>query len=278
MVPRPTHQIPNNIYNKFPWLNGSSEVLLKSIGEISEDVEDIENMDLPAMLALIFAKFAGIQARIEEFLLNIVESNETITTPTDDLTNLALYPLLQVILSLIGNRIISNAFQNTYAKHCYEELRKTQAIREYPNGLLEKIGQNVNINCQYLKKKMVIEGTQYPFRMDLVSFLSTASNLKEEQWKLINNRLIGGNVYLIRDKLIHLLREKVRRKVKPDFNVIDAKLKEELEKLPEIAAILIFIESLISKHTSRFNSSLLADGEKVRFAHGPTNLTKVTNM
>ncbi len=254
------HNLPTTLYCKFPWLNGSSEVLFELITPLGENLQDL---DLQSMIALLFSKFPDLVNRIEEFFTNIVQSEEKITTPTNDLDNLALYPLLQIIISLLGNRILSNAFQNTYAKHCSLELNKTQAISEYPNKIIEKICQNVDIDCRLTRKKQVIDKIQYPFTMEMTSFLSTASKLKEDQWKLINNHVIDGQVYLLRSKVIHLLREEVRVKVRPDFKSIDASLKEELEHIPQIQEILKLIESLISQHTDRFNSSLLADGEKI---------------
>jgi DNA primase large subunit len=198
-----------------------------------------------------------------EFFENIIHTNEQFTTPTNDIVNLALYPLLQIAISLIGNRIISNGFRNIYAKHCQSELKKINAKIEYPDQILEKISINIGVNCQLLRKKKVIGRIQYPFTMKFDSFLKTASRLKEDRWKLINNHFVDGQVFLIRDNVIYLLREEIRKKVSPDINQIDDDLRAQLEQIPEIKNLLKHVEDLISKNADRFNSSLMASDEKI---------------
>ncbi|MHA1601755.1 MAG: hypothetical protein ACTSUI_01980 [Promethearchaeota archaeon] len=252
-------KIPLQLFYQFPWLNGSSEILFYNLGLNDEQLEDIT---LPQTVTLLFEKFPDLKNRIIKFYENIANSNEIFSTPTSDIENLAMYPLLQLITAIVGDRIFANALTNIYAKHCQKILTERDAIKKYPDKLIEYICQNLEINCKYHPKNF-IENVDYPFQMSFNSFLKSATKIKDESWKLINRRFFDGKVFLIRHDVIFLLRETVRIKVRPDFAQMTPDLKEDLKKIPQINDILGEIEELVVKYTTRFQSSLFSESEKI---------------
>ena len=54
-------------------------------------------------------------------------------------------------------------------------------------------------------------GSHPPFRLHFSDYLRNASRFREEGWKLVNQPLTGGYVYLTKDKVTRLLEEEIRR-------------------------------------------------------------------
>jgi DNA primase large subunit len=252
-------EIPQVFFFEFPWLNGSFEVLLDSMG-ISH--QDIENLGLIDTVKMLFSHFSDLKDRILSFIQNAVENKEMFPTPTNDLGNLAMYPILQIIISALGNRILSNAMANIYAKHCQSLLEVVNARSKISDYLIKSICENVGIICEVVPRNF-IDGTEYPFRMEFTSYLHASTKINDPAWKLINRILLEGKVFLIRHDVILLLREFVRLKVKPDFSQVDKKILESLETYDLTAGILKEIEVLIAANTKRFDSSLSIDGETI---------------
>ncbi|MHA1675231.1 MAG: hypothetical protein ACTSYI_16595 [Promethearchaeota archaeon] len=248
---------PQTFY-EFPWLNGSSQILFEYLG-ISPEQGD--TLSVFQMISVLFHNFPDLSSRILSFFKNAAESNENFPTPTDDIANLAMYPILQIIASLLGNRILGNALANIYAKHCQLELKKKAA--KTPRLIL-KICENLGIKCNFLNKN-IIDSINYPFQMDFHSYLAISTKLTGEEWKLVNKIFKNGKIHLIRNNVIMLIREMVRIKTKPDYKAIDKELKEEIEKIPEIHEIIGEIEKLVAANTKRFKSSLFIEGEKIEF-------------
>lgn len=262
--------IPSQFFLQFPWLNGSSALLIEHLG-LSE--KEAENLSLVRMIERIFEEFPELEERIVHFLTHCAQSKEDFPTPTEDLANLALYPVLQVVLSMLGNRILGNAMANIYAKHCQTELKSTISTRnrsgiKYNLYQLQSICQNLGLECKVTPKNQ-IENVIYPFQMDFHSYLSVATKLTGDRWKLINRIFQNGHVHLIRDDLILLLREMVRNKTKPDYSALDPELKEKLETIPAIGRIINTVEKLIEENAKKFSTTGYILDEKIEYDFFP---------
>ena len=62
-----------------------------------------------------------------------------------------------------------------------------------------------------------------PFRLHFADYLRNASRFREEEWKLVNQRLSGGYVQLTKEKVVRLLEEEVKRLIQ-----------NRIEKAPEV--------------------------------------------
>ncbi|MCF2139724.1 MAG: hypothetical protein K9W44_06695 [Candidatus Lokiarchaeota archaeon] len=266
--------LPKQYFYTFPWLNGSSEILLEDMGLLSQSNEATSVVN---MIKKLFTEFHNLdqvendlEYRITEFLKQCAESKEKFTTSTDDIIHLAMYPLLQIILSLLGNRILGNAMANIYAKHCQEELRSHSTSKQhgsrnkYNDYQIQSICHNLGLECLVTPRNM-IDHIIYPFQMDFQSYLSVATKLTGDRWKLINRIFVKGKVNLIRDDVILLLREMVRNKTKPDYKAIDPELKKKIEDIPEISQILERVEKIVEQNSKKFTSSLFIADEKIEY-------------
>ena len=253
------YNLPKQLFLQFPWLNESSKILFEDL-DIAE--EKMGSLSLIEMIQFLFKEYDELLERIKQFFSNIIQSEEEFSTPTGDIIHLAMYPILQIIVSISGNRILGNALTNTYAKHCQQELSKYDAKKKYPNKILQNIFSNLGISCT-VDEHTYKNGIKYPFQMDFPPYLKVSTKIRNESWKLINRFFEDGKIYLIRHDVILLLREFVRQKTQPDYKQINKELSKQMEKIPEITEILDEISTLMASHKRRFESSIFSEGETI---------------
>jgi len=253
------YNLPKRLFLQFPWLNESSKILFEDL-DIAE--EKMGSLSLIEMLQFLFKEYPKLLERIKQFFRNIIQSEEEFTTPTGDIIHLAMYPILQIIVSISGNRILGNALTNTYAKHCQQELSKYNAKIKYPNKILQNIFSNLGISVT-VDERIYKNGIKYPFQMEFPPYLRVSTKIRNESWKLINRFFENGKIYLIRHDVVLLLREFVRQKTQPDYKQINKELSIQMEKIPEITEILNEISTLMASHKRRFESSIFSEGETI---------------
>ncbi len=252
------YNLPKQLFLQFPWLNESSKILFEDVN-ISE--EKMRSISLIEMVQFLFKEYPKLLGRIKQFFRNIIQSKEEFSPPTDDTIHLAMYPVLQIIISLTGNRILGNALTNTFAKHCQSVLTNMSSNRSL-NKILQDIFSNLGISCT-IDEKIYKNGMKFPFQMDFPSYLKVSTKIRNESWKLINRYFGDGKIYLIRHDVILLLREFVRQKTQPDYKQINKELSTQMEKIPEISEILNEISTLMATHKKRFESSIFSEGETI---------------
>ncbi len=253
------YNLPKPLFLQFPWLNESSNLLFDDL-DISE--EKLGSLSLVEMVKFLFKEYDVLLERIKQFFRNIIQSKEEFSTPTGDIIHLAMYPVLQIIISVSGNRILGNALTNTYAKHCQQELSEYNKKKIYTNKILQNIFSNLGISCT-VNEHTYKSGNKYPFQMDFPSYLRVSTKIRNDSWKLINRYFEDGKIYLIRHDVVLLLREFVRQKTLPDFKQIDKELSSQMEKIPEITEILDEISKMMASHKKRFESSIFSEGETI---------------
>jgi DNA primase large subunit len=253
-----TQTLSREIFFQFPWLNGADHMMFTILGLSDQQVQE---SSLTQLIRTIFDQYPEMKSRILKFFEIIIRSGEDFVSPSDDEINLALYPLVQIIVSMFSNRIFANGLTNLYAKHCQSTIENRQYRNRYKDSVIIALCSNVGINCQL--KRMTIDATVYPYMMDFSSFLKSSTKMNREDFKLINRIVIDGRVYLTKHDVIMLLREYVRLKVRPDIKKMDEDLLNSLREIPEIKEIEDQLQELISQHAERFNSSLIANGEKI---------------
>ncbi|QEE17981.1 hypothetical protein DSAG12_03819 [Promethearchaeum syntrophicum] len=253
------YNLPKQLFLQFPWLNESSQILFEEL-DIAE--EKIGSLSLIEMVQFLFKEYPTLLERIKQFFSNIIQSKEEFSTPTGDGIHLAMYPILQIIVSISGNRVLGNALTNLFAKHSQEELSDYNKKKIYTNNILQHIFSNLGISCM-VEENIYKNGIKYPFQMDFPSYLSVSTKIRNDSWKLINRYFEDGKIYLIRHDVILLLREFVRQKTQPDYKQINKELSSQMEKIPEITEILNEISTLMATHKKRFESSIFSEGETI---------------
>ncbi len=195
-----------NLVKRYPWLPSLikyySDLASKNPIEFIKDISTSES-------------FQDLKNKILNLFNQAFENIEEISDYEGDESNIHLYLFLRILLYILDNRIISNRVANIYSKTTYKELNKEN---EYN---LFYIYKDLNLEVQYeeqpvIYKKKVLKGQQESistnFKIHFIDYLKLASNLKDENRKLVNNALMDGYVYIQPKSLNRLIQEYVRLK------------------------------------------------------------------
>ena len=136
---------------------------------------------------------------------------------TDDYIKLMAFPVTLAILSYIGSKPLINKYAIKKAKEIEEALR-------YEND--EVLCYVANNGFNWVIKS---EGKSI-FTMSFKDYLTASAMFNDQPWKLINQILINGLVFLSRSKLIRLMAVEVQKKIME----IEIKKEEPPESIKDI--------------------------------------------
>jgi len=121
------------------------------------------------------------------------------------------------------------AINDPYLKKRYallEAKRVSECLREEKNReTIMYVAEFFNWKIRALKK---LEGEYHDFAVYFADFLRNASIFREVEWKLINQRVVAGEVLLTTSKVSRLLEEEVRRHIEKRFQAEDLPLPDAL--------------------------------------------------
>ena len=197
----------SDLVKRFPWLPSLntyySDLASKDPIEFVEDISSSES-------------FNDLKIKVLNVFNESFENIEEISDYEGDESNIHLYLFLRILLYILDNKIISNRVANLYSKTTYKELNKENEYNLY------YIYRDLNLEVQYeeqpvIYKKKVLKGQHESistnFKIHFIDYLKLASNLKDENRKLVNNALLDGYVYIQPKSLNRLIQEFVRLKI-----------------------------------------------------------------
>jgi DNA primase large subunit len=120
------------------------------------------------------------------------------------------------------------AINDSYLKKRYALLEAKRVLESLEKEKIETImyiAEFFNWRIRALKK---LEGEYHDFAVYITDFLRNASMFHEMEWKLINQRIIVGEVLLTKGKVCRLLEEEVRRHIEKRLQTEDLALPETL--------------------------------------------------
>lgn len=236
------------LVKRYPWLPSLityySDVASKNPIEFFKDISTTEF-------------FKHLKNKILKVFSDSFENIEEISDYEGDESNIHLYLFLRILLYILDNRIISNRVANLYSKTTYKELNKE---KEYN---LFYIYKDLNLEVQYeeqpvIYKKKVLKGQQESistnFKIHFIDYLKLASNLKDENRKLVNNALMDGYVYIQPKNLNRLIQEYVRLKIL-SYNAKDLGKFDDLFKIEEFKDLYDTISAIWEHKKEEFEYS-----------------------
>lgn len=236
------------LVKRYPWLPSLityySDVASKNPIEFFKDISTTES-------------FKHLKNKILKVFSDSFENIEEISDYEGDESNIHLYLFLRILLYILDNRIISNRVANLYSKTTYKELNKE---KEYN---LFYIYKDLNLEVQYeeqpvIYKKKVLKGQQESistnFKIHFIDYLKLASNLKDENRKLVNNALMDGYVYIQPKNLNRLIQEYVRLKIL-SYNAKDLGKFDDLFKIEEFKDLYDTISAIWEHKKEEFEYS-----------------------
>ncbi|TFF88785.1 MAG: hypothetical protein EU550_00635, partial [Promethearchaeota archaeon] len=138
-----------------------------------------------------------------------------------DEEHIYIYLLIKILLYLLNENIISNKVANLYSKVTYQNL-----IDEDQSYLYD-ICNDLGIDLHYYRipvrfgervHKDQHEILETNFSIHYVDYLKLANELKDRYRKLINNPLSNGYIFILKRRLVRLLQEYVRKRIKSTQN------------------------------------------------------------
>jgi DNA primase large subunit len=203
-------EISPDLVTRYPWLPSLKEY--RSDLNTLDSIKFIENV-------LSADNNEGLRIRIYEFFKAALENLEHFSYYKIDELNIYLYLSIQMLIYLLNNRSITNRVANLYSKITYSDLTINIERNNYSD--LFEICKDLKFKLNYhdepeIFRVKTIKGQKEKQSTNIsiyfTDFLKLASNLRDDNRRLINNPLRKGYVFITPHTLARLLQEYVRKK------------------------------------------------------------------
>ena len=192
-------------FAKYPFLKQTS----KRIEVLGLTIENLVNPENKPILE-------RAEKRLENAILQVNAGNMV----KDSRTEISSFAAAIILAIATKNSLIKKRYALAEAKTAYAYL-----LNESKENIL-LIANDFNWDLNLAK------GLPYDFCLGFNFYLQNASHFHGNTWKLINQVLTSGKVYLNKDKIARLLQEEIKKRVEARLDIL------ELKSLPEdIASI-----------------------------------------
>jgi DNA primase large subunit len=160
--------------------------------------------------------FDRAQERVKKAILD-VNTGEMVK---DKATEISSFAASLILVIATKNSWIKKRYSLAVAKTAHAQMLK-------PKEKIESIAKDFDWD--------IAEGKPYKdFRIGFSIYLKNSAHMHGSEWKLINQIMDKGMVYLNRDKFIRLLQEEIKRRVEKRLDVSEIKnLPEEITAIAE---------------------------------------------
>lgn len=121
------------------------------------------------------------------------------------------FPLAIALLKLIGDSYFEKRFALFEAKKASINLEN-----EEPEKIVEIAAKNFGWRISLAD----FDNSHGELKIHFKDYLKNAAKIREDEWKLINQFLVGGEVYLTRKKIARLLEEEIRKHIEAKFDEV----------------------------------------------------------
>ncbi|MFX1293775.1 MAG: hypothetical protein ACFFD2_02780 [Promethearchaeota archaeon] len=196
-----------NIFaNNFPFSRAAAEHLQKL---------DIDIQTLPK-------HFPSSLKEAYQRLWTLIDKNiipEKVDTSLSS-SEVLIYAIIRVFIELLDDDFLRNRFAEAYSKRT-EKILLSEGIKTIKNLAY-------NTYNWELIEEIHVATRRYNWKLKFHNFLEVAPNLMASDWKLINQDMHNGWVFLTKEKLIRILAEKTK------IYIIKRKIpREKIPNLPE---------------------------------------------
>ncbi|MEM2111274.1 MAG: DNA primase large subunit PriL, partial [Candidatus Bathyarchaeia archaeon] len=175
---------------KYPFVPEAAEEVRK------RDLK-IENLTNPNYQPIL----SRAEKRIEEALLN--NPPEVSYHQHEDDIEILSFPVAIVLTAASSNDYIKKRYALAEAKRAYELLQNDEEEK------VMEIARTFNWKIRMSHEK--INQRKFPFAIHFTDFLRNIEPFYEKEWKLINQTMLKGEVYLTKQDVARLLQEEIRR-------------------------------------------------------------------
>ncbi len=173
-------------------------------------VEYVKNLDLKTD-ELSQPEFSAVvtraETRIEEALIDGITKWESRSGYEIEILS---YPVAVIFISNIDDNYLKRRYALAEAKRI-QSLLKEEVDEKLIEIAISVFGWNV--------KNLPLEVYQpFDFSLSFIDYLRNAPSFHDYRWKLVNKRLINGDVFLQKDEFSRLISEEVRKYIEKTIN------------------------------------------------------------
>ena len=226
---------------KYPWLE-SAKKLLERYPQLNISLEELLENKSPII--------ATILPRIKSIIEDGLERKETLRDyDENDIKNVILFPVLKLVLSALNDRSIIYQVANAFSKHTRsllndERTKDGRADSEKLVAIARDLGWTIEpSNVRY--------GNEiFSFQMRVENYLPLSVKMKDPSWKLTNQKLYKGYVYLAGKDLTRLFEEYCKQKILEAADITDLALKQKIRTSPTFSSFIKEVEELSKQKKS----------------------------
>ncbi len=166
----------------------------------------------------------------------------TVGTPHETRIELLSYPVARVLVSMVDERVLTRKYARaeavTASDRFTEDLTATTTLKS-----VEPAEITIEDLLSEFDLQTAVTRTQTGYRIDVGAYLPLSAGLRNDEWRLVNRALSGGEVPVTEAELLDLLREAIRNRIEDGLpfavpDPIAAALDEEVEDIRAVLADL----------------------------------------
>jgi DNA primase large subunit len=182
-------------FAKYPFLKQASKELLGHNFTIGSLVSDEPIFD-------------RAQAQVKKAILDL----NTGARVNDKATEISSFAAALILVIATKNSWIKKRYALAVAKTAHLQMLKDETSKEKIESIAKDFDWDIN------------EGKPYKdFRIGFSVYLRNAAHMHGSEWKLVNQIMDKGMVYLNKDKVVRLLQEEIKRRVEKRMDVSEIK-------------------------------------------------------
>jgi DNA primase large subunit len=210
--------------------------------------------------------YGQVRTRARQRVLSAIKGEQWAHRFDDEERELLSYPVARILVAAIGDQYLIKRFALYESKWAYDRLRE-----EDDRGLMavgNEFGLNIKTSPRFSDRKLELHFTDY---------LRYAAGFRDLDWKLINQTVINGKVYITKGTCARLIEEAIRGRVQAGLTgKVPEPIVTALE--PHLAGIRESLDALKAER------NMVADGEVSEDAFPPcmkallSDLQRGTNL
>ncbi len=177
---------------KYPFLKESSRYLRDA---------DITLDKLLTSMAFEQARFKG-KERVMEALEDGIIGDHPIVTEAEATVELLSYPIARMIVSAVADPAFVRRYAIAEAKKANERLRREDL------GFVKKVAEELGLSVKQRDGEMAIHFADY---------LRFSSSMRSKDWKLINQRVVEGDVMVTNYRLVRLIEQMLTDRISSEL-------------------------------------------------------------
>ena len=175
-------------FAKYPFTREAS-AYVKERGYAIEDV-------------IVKPAYAQVRTRARQRVLSAIKGKQRAHHFDNAEQELLSYPVARILVVAAGDQYLAKRFALYESKWAYDRLQEEsdRELMEVGNGF----GLNIKASPRFSDRKLELHFTDY---------LRYAAGFRDMDWKLINQTIIGGKVYITKGMCARLIEEAVRGRI-----------------------------------------------------------------